>query len=106
MLLPPGETQARNPVHLIFTGEKLRPNQATPNPPLRPQRLSVHGVDVAVAPVADLVLMKLSNNWDIDRVHVRDLDSVGLVTPEAELALPPALYTRLQEIRRRMNFSL
>lgn len=48
MLLPPGETQARNAVHLIFTGENVRPNQAMPNPPLRPQHLSVHGVEVAV----------------------------------------------------------
>lgn len=99
MLLPPGETQARNAVHLIFTGENVRPNQAMPNPPLRPQHLSVHGVEVAVVPVADLMLMKLSNNRDIDRVHVRDLDSVGLVTPEVERALPEILRDRLQEIR-------
>jgi hypothetical protein len=99
MLLPPGETQARNAVHLIFTGEKVRPNQAMPNPPLRPQNISVHGVEVAVIPVSDLVQMKLSNNRDIDRVHVRDLDSVGLVTPEIEKALPEMLRDRLQEIR-------
>jgi hypothetical protein len=45
------------------------------------------------------MLMKLSNNRDIDRVHVRDLDSVGLVTPEVERALPEILRDRLQEIR-------
>lgn len=99
MLLPSCETPARNAVYLIFAGEKVRPNQAMPNPPLRPQQLSVHGVDVAIVPVADLVLMKLNNNRDIDRVHVRDLQSVGLVTPEVEAALPPVLYARLQEIR-------
>jgi len=99
MLLPHGETQARNAVHLIFSGEKVRPDQAVPNPPLRPERLSMHGVDVAVIPVADLVRMKLSNNRDIDRVHVRDLDSVGLVTPEVEKELPPVLRARLREIR-------
>jgi hypothetical protein len=97
--LPPGETQARNVVHLIFSGEKARPNQAVANPPLRPEHLSIHGVEVAVIPVADLVQMKLSNNRDIDRVHVRDLDSVGLVSPELERALPSILRTRLQEIR-------
>jgi len=52
-----------------------------------------------VIPVADLVLMKLSNNRDIDRVHVRDLDSVGLITSEVERTLPPVLHARLQEIR-------
>jgi hypothetical protein len=99
MLLPPGETKAVNAVHLIFTGEKVRPNQALPNPPLRPEHVPVHGVNVSVISVPDLVLMKLSNNWDIDRVHVDDLDSVGLVTPEMESALPSVLRDRLQEIR-------
>jgi hypothetical protein len=99
MLLPPGETKAMNAVHLIFTGEKVRPSQALPNPPLRPEHVSVHGVQVAVISVPDLVLMKLSNNRDIDRVHVDDLDLAGLVTPEIEKVLPAALHARLQEIR-------
>jgi hypothetical protein len=99
MLLPPGETKARSGVHLVFTGEKVRPNQALANPVLRPEHLSVHGVEVAVIPVADLVRMKLSNNRDIDRVHIRDLDSAGLITTEVEKGLPSILRTRLQEIR-------
>ena len=99
MLMPPGETKALNAVHLVFTGEKVKASQAVPNPPLRPEHVSVHGVEVAVIPVLDLVQMKLSNNRDIDRVHVRDLDSVHLITAEIEKALPPALHARLQEIR-------
>lgn len=99
MLLPPGETKAMNAVHLIFSGEKVRPNQVIPNPPIRPERVSVHGVDVAVIPVADLLQMKLSNNRDIDRVHVRDLDSVGLITTDVENSLPSSLVARLAEIR-------
>jgi hypothetical protein len=99
MLLPYGETKARNAVHLVFSGEKAAANQAVPNPPLRPEYLSVHDVEVAVIPVLDLVQMKLSNNRDIDRVHIRDLDSVSLITAEIEEALPSVLRTRLQEIR-------
>jgi hypothetical protein len=95
----PGETKARNAVHLIFSGEKATPSQAVPNPPLRPEHLSLHGVEVAVIPVLDLVQMKLSNNRNIDRVHVRDMDSVGLITPEVEMPLPSALRIRLQQIR-------
>ena len=91
--------EARNAPHLIFTGEKVKASQSTPNPPLRPQHLSIHGVEVAVIPVSDLVHMKLSNNRDIDRVHVRDMDSVGLVTREVERCLPPVLQARLREIR-------
>ena len=98
MLLPPGETKAINAVHLIFTGERVRPNQAVPNPPLRPEYISVHGIQVAVIPLVDLVAMKLSNNRDIDRVHVRDLYSVGLITPEIEKGLPELLQSRLKEI--------
>jgi len=60
----------------------------------------VHGVEVAVIPVVDLVRMKLSNNRDIDRVHIRDLDSTGLISAKIERGLPSLLRARLQEIRR------
>jgi hypothetical protein len=88
-----------NAVHLVFSEERTRANQAAPNPALRPEELSVYGLDVAVIPVLDLVSMKLANNRDIDRVHIRDLDSVGLITSEIGQALPPVLYSRLTEIR-------
>lgn len=100
-LLPPGETQARNAVHLIYSGENVKASQPVPNPAIRPEHIAIHGVEVCVIPVADLVRMKLSNNRDIDRVHVRDLDSVGLLTPEVVDILPPILRDRLQEIRSR-----
>ena len=99
MLLPPGETKALDAVRLIFSGERVKASQVIPNPPVRPEHLSVHGVAVAVIAVADLVAMKLSNNRDIDRVHVRDLDSVGLVTSSVEQSLPIDLLARLSEIR-------
>jgi len=99
MLLPPGETRALNAVHLVFAGEMVKPNQAAPNPPLRPERLAVHGIEVAVIPVFDLAHMKLGSNRDIDRVHIRDLDSVELITVDIENALPSVLRERLREIR-------
>ena len=88
-----------NAVHLIFSGEKTNSKQEVPNPALRPEHLSVHGVEVAVIPVLDLVSMKLVNNRDIDRVHIRDMDSVGLITADIEKALSPALHVKLGEIR-------
>ncbi|HMD87387.1 MAG TPA: nucleotidyltransferase family protein [Terriglobia bacterium] len=100
MLLPRGETKARSGVHLVFSGEKVRPHQVLPNPLLRPEHLSLHGVEVAVIPVADLVRMKLSSNRDIDRVHIRDLDTTGLITAKLERGLPSVLRARLREIRR------
>ena len=49
--------------------------------------------------------MKLSNNRDIDRVHVRDMDSVGLVTADIENSLPPVLHARLLETRSANNLA-
>jgi len=90
---------ASNVVHLLFSGEKVRPNQATPNPPIQPETKSILGVDVFIIPVPDLVRMKLSAYRDKDRVHIRSLDAAGLITAEVENALPEELQARLQHIR-------
>ncbi len=50
--------------------------------------------------VAALVRMKLTSNRDIDRVHVRDLLDVGLITAAVESSLPTSLRGRLAHIRR------
>jgi len=52
-----------------------------------------------IAPVADLVPMKLTSFLLKDKVHVQDLDSVHLITPEIDAALPEALRVRLAEVR-------
>ena len=95
-----GETgRARNAVHLIFSGEKVRPNQAAPNPAIHPERKLIHGREVFVIPVADLVWMKLSAFRDKDRVHVRGMDAAGLITAEVERRLPHELRSRLAHVR-------
>jgi hypothetical protein len=85
--------------HLLFSGEKVRPNQATPNPPIQPEKKNLLGADVFIIPVADLVRMKLSAYRDQDRIHIRSMDAAGLITSEVERALPEDLKTRLQHIR-------
>src|SRR5580658_4503098 len=99
MLMYGKTDSARNAVHLIFSGELVRPNQAAPNPPIAPEKKRIHGGDVMVIPVADLVRMKLSSYRDKDRVHVRGMDAAGLITPEVEAKLPGGLSTRLQHVR-------
>jgi hypothetical protein len=99
MLLYGELDSAKNAVHLIFSGEMVRPNQATPNPAIAPEKKRIHGGEVMVIPVADLVRMKLSSFRDKDRVHVRSMDAAGLITPEVESKLPPELSTRLQHVR-------
>ena len=48
-----------------------------------------------LAPVADLVRMKLTSYRLKDQVHIQDLDSVGLITPVIEESLPDLLRDRL-----------
>jgi hypothetical protein len=52
-----------------------------------------------IAPVADLVLMKLTSFRLKDKVHIQDMDGAGLITPEIEQALSPLLRGRLAEVR-------
>jgi hypothetical protein len=95
-----GETEsAKNAVHLIFSGEKVRPNQVTANPLIAPETVAIQGKEVNVIPVADLLRMKLSAFRDKDRVHVRSMDAAGLITQEIELTLPAELTSRLQHVR-------
>jgi hypothetical protein len=99
MLLYGSADSAKNAVHLIFSGEKVRPNQATPNPPILPEKKVIHGREVLVVPVTDLVRMKLSSYRDKDRVHIRSMDAAGLITREVEEGLPDELHSRLQHVR-------
>ncbi len=43
--------------------------------------------------------MKLTSFRLKDKVHVQDLDGVGLITPEIEEELPDLLRQRLAEVR-------
>jgi hypothetical protein len=97
MLLDAAEPRAASAVHLVFVGEKVRPEYVEPVPAFSQPTVTVEGV--LLAPVADLVRMKLTSFRDKDRVHVRDLDSVRLITPEIEASLPDVLRARLAEVR-------
>ena len=99
MLLYGGTDSARNAVHLIFSGEMVRPNQAAPNPPLAPEKKRIQGGEVMVIPVADLVRMKLSSFRLKDQVHIKSMDAAGLITHEVEAKLPAELATRLRHVR-------
>jgi hypothetical protein len=91
------ELKARSAVHLVFVREKVRPDYVTPVPDFSPPTRTTEGV--LLAPVADLVRMKLTSYRLKDRVHIQDLDAVGLITPEVEAQLPEVLRARLREVR-------
>ena len=99
MLVYGDTASAKNAVHLIFSGEKVRLTYPVPAPPIEPERKHIHGKEVMVIPVADLVRMKLTSYRDKDRVHIRSLDAAGLITHEVESRLTPELLARLKHIQ-------
>ena len=95
-----GDTEsAKNAVQLIFSGEKVRPHYLASTPPIEPERKHIHGKEVMVIPVADLVQMKLTSYRDKDRVHIRSMEAAGLLTHEVEGRLTAELLSRLKIIR-------
>jgi hypothetical protein len=98
MLVQTDAPSARRAVHLIFTGERVRADYPEPAPDLGPCR-TLHGV--RLAPLADLVRMKLTSFRSKDETHLKDLDEAGLITPEIEAALSETLRARLTQVRAR-----
>jgi hypothetical protein len=96
-LVDAANPKARSAVHFIFVREKVRPAYLEPVPDLSPVTPTTDGV--LIASVADLVKMKLTSFRLIDRVHIRDMDGVGLITPEIEAGLPELLRQRLAGVR-------
>jgi hypothetical protein len=96
MLIQAGEASARRAVHLIFTGEKVRPEYAEAVPEMRDARVLC---GIRLAPVADLVRMKLTSFRLKDQTHLKDLDEAGLITTEIEAGLPLPLRERLLAVR-------
>lgn len=60
---------------------------------------SILGCSVQVAPIPDLVRMKLSAFRDKDCVHVRSMDAAGLITAAVESTLSLELRERLAHVR-------
>jgi hypothetical protein len=97
MLVDAEAPKAHSAVHLLFIREKVREEYAEAVPDFSPDVRYENGI--SVISVADLLKMKLTSFRDKDRVHVRDLDGVGLITPEVEAGLSPVLLDRLKHIR-------
>lgn len=83
-------------VHLLFLGERVRSDDLEAVPCSLPER-SPQGF--MIAPVVDLVQMKLTCHRLKDQVHIQDLDHAGLITPEIEQTLSAPLLARLKEVR-------
>ena len=99
MLVRLDQPSARRAVHLLFSGEKVRPDYVSDAQTCirRTQRLP----RLQLIPLPDLVRMKLTSFRAKDEAHIKDLDEAGLLTPEIEASLPPELAERLVRTRQR-----
>lgn len=97
MLVDARDPRARSAVHMVFVREKVRAEYVEPVPDFSPPVRTAEGV--LLAPVADLVRMKLTSYRLKDRVHIQDMDAVGLITSEVAAGLPEVLRARLREVR-------
>lgn len=91
------DDKRRSHVHLIMAGEKARADHPAAVPPFGDVCLTTDGVKIA--PLQDVVQMMLTSYRLKDRVHLQDMDSSGLITPDVEARLPEVLRNRLRETR-------
>ena len=96
MFLEHTNPNPRRGVHLIWAGEKVRPENPLPAPMVDQREMLEPGK--AVVLLADLVRMKLMANRDHDRAHLRDMIDVGLVGREMMKDLPGELAGRLDTL--------
>jgi len=95
MFLDGPGAKARDAVHVIFAGEKVRPEYVAAAPDVTE---SVSFRSYRVLALEAVVRMKLTSDRDKDRMHVRDMIGVGLVDATWPARYPPELAARLQHL--------
>jgi hypothetical protein len=95
MFLDGPGAKARDAVHILFAGERVR----SVDPVLTPEVSESEKVGtVQVVAFEPLVRMKLTSFRDKDRTHLRDMIDVGLVDASWMARLPDELSVRLKEL--------
>jgi hypothetical protein len=95
MLLDGPDAKARDAVHLVFAGEKVRPEYLLPTPDVCESEEIANYRMLSLEP---LVRMKLTSFRDKDHMHIRDLPEVGLIDASWRERFPAELAARLQEL--------
>jgi hypothetical protein len=95
MFLDGPDAKSSESIHLLFAGEKVRPEHPLLSPDLT---TTDDPAGFRVITLEALVHMKLLSHRDKDRTHVRDLIGVGLIDRTRLAKLPPVLAERLQGI--------
>jgi hypothetical protein len=89
------DAKARDAVHLVMAGEKVRPEYAAAAPDVSE---SEKPAAFRVVALQALVTMKLTSFRDKDRTHLRDMLGVGLIDPTWTVRFRPELAARLQQL--------
>ncbi|MEK7677445.1 MAG: hypothetical protein AAB676_16585 [Verrucomicrobiota bacterium] len=95
MFLDGAKAGARDAVHVVFAGEKVRPDYLEPAPDVAESEATE---SFRLLIIDALVRMKLTSFRDKDRTHLRDLIGVGLVDASWLSRLPAELAARLQSL--------
>jgi hypothetical protein len=96
MFLERTDPNPRKGVHVLWSGEKVRPDSALPSPTVDERESLEPGKPVVS--LSGLVRMKVIANRDQDRVHLRDMIDVGLVSRDLLQSLPAELANRLNAL--------
>jgi hypothetical protein len=95
MFLDGPDAKARDAVHVVFAGEKVRKEYLLPAPDVSE---SEDAPPFRVLNLDALVRMKLTSYRRKDQVHLQDMLAVGLIDASWCDRLPPDLASRLQEL--------
>ena len=95
MFLDGPDAKARDAVHVVFAGEKVRDEYVLPAPDVDESEVNEK---FSVLRLDALARMKLTSFRDKDRMHLRDMLDVGLLDASWCQRFPPQLASRLQQL--------
>ena len=90
------DASARDAIHVVFSGEKVRQEYALPAPSMEEAERLPGGLNVLRFDA--LVRMKLTSFRRKDQVHLLDLIGVGLIDEDTLKDLPDPLASRLRQL--------
>ncbi len=95
MFLDGPGAKARDAVHILFAGEKVRSEDAVPAPHVSDSEATEY---FRVVDLESLLRMKLTSYRRKDQVHILDMIDVGLIDESWLPRLPAPLSDRLKEL--------
>ena len=93
LFLDGANAKVRDAVHVVFAGEKVRPEEVLPNPDVVDSQRAAY---FRVLSLEALVRIKLTAFRIKDRMHLLDMLDIGLIDASWGGRYPPELAARLQ----------